>query len=352
MTKNIMDFSLSCPIPINEYPIITMAHGSGGVLSHQLIEKMFIPAFGNEYLSEGHDGATFNIKEGKLAYTTDSFVVSPIFFPGGNIGDLAVNGTINDLVCCGAKPLYLSVGFILEEGMPMEDLWKIVVSMREAVDRAGVKIITGDTKVVDHGKGDRIFINTSGVGVVPEGIHISPRNSLPGDVIILSGRIGDHGVAIMSARSGLAYETAIVSDTAALDGLAEHIFRATQNIHVLRDPTRGGVATTLNELCQSAKVGMVIDEEKIPVSEEVHGACEILGLDPLYIANEGKLIIILPENEAVRVVEAMKEHPAGRNATVIGRITSEHPGVVRMTTSIGSSRIIDMLTGDQLPRIC
>ena len=347
-----MDFNLSCPIPINEYPIITMAHGSGGVLSHQLIEKMFMPAFENEILSEGHDGATFKIKEGILAYTTDSFVVSPIFFPGGNIGDLAVNGTINDLVCCGAKPLYLSVGFILEEGLPMEDLWKIVVSMKKAADRAGVKIITGDTKVVDRGKGDRIFINTSGVGQVPEGIHISPRNCSPGDAIILSGRIGDHGVAIMSARSGLEFETTIISDTTSLNGLTDQIFSTTLNIHVLRDPTRGGVATTLNEISQAAKVGMIIDEEKIPVSEEVRGACEILGLDPLYIANEGKLVIILPENEANKVVTAMREHPAGRDASIIGRITSEHPGIVRMTTSIGSSRIIDMLTGDQLPRIC
>jgi hydrogenase expression/formation protein HypE len=347
-----MDFNLSCPIPINEYPIITMAHGSGGVLSHNLIEKMFMVAFGNEILSEGHDGATFDVSEGKLAYTTDSFVVNPIFFPGGNIGDLAVNGTINDLVCCGAKPLYLSAGFILEEGLPMEDLWKIVVSMKNAADMGGVKIVTGDTKVVDRGKGDKIFINTSGIGMIPEGINISPRNSFPGDVIILSGRIGDHGVAIMSARSGLEFETRIVSDTTALSGLADKIFSSTQNIHVLRDPTRGGVATTLNELCQSAGVGMIIEEEKIPVSEEVKGACEILGLDPLYIANEGKLIIILPEKEAVKVAKAMREHPAGREASVIGQVTSEHPGIVRMTTSIGSSRIIDMLTGDQLPRIC
>ena len=306
----------------------------------------------NEFLSEGHDGAAFEVPAGRMAYTTDSFVVNPVFFPGGNIGDLAINGTINDLVCCGAKPLYMSAGFILEEGLPMEDLWKIVVSMKYAAERGGVKIVTGDTKVVDRGKGDKIFINTSGVGIIPEGINISPRNSTPGDVIILSGRIGDHGVAIMSARSGLEFETKIVSDTVALNGLADKIFNTTSNIHVLRDPTRGGVATTLNELCRSAGVGMVIDEEKIPVSGEVRGACEILGLDPLYIANEGKLIIILPEAEADRVVGAMKQDPAGAEATIIGRVTSEHPGIVRMTTSIGSSRIVDMLTGDQLPRIC
>jgi hydrogenase expression/formation protein HypE len=329
-----------------------MAHGSGGVLSHHLIEKMFMPAFGNEILSEGHDGATFGVENGRLAFTTDSFVVNPVFFPGGNIGDLAVNGTINDLVCCGARPLYLSAGFILEEGLSMEDLWRIVVSMKNAADAAGVQIITGDTKVVDRGKGDKIFINTTGVGMIPDGIHISPRNSSPGDVIILSGNMGDHGVAIMSARSGLEFETSIKSDTVALNGLADRIFHASNNIHVLRDPTRGGLATTLNELSQSANIGIIIDENKIPVSEEVRGACEILGLDPLYIANEGKLVIILPENESEKVLAAMRDHAAGRDAAVIGSITSEHPGIVRMTTSIGSSRIIDMLTGDQLPRIC
>jgi hydrogenase expression/formation protein HypE len=347
-----MDFNLSCPIPINEYPIITMAHGSGGVLSHDLIEKMFRYAFENDFLDAGHDGAVFEVHNGKMAYTTDSYVVNPIFFPGGNIGDLAVNGTINDLVCCGARPLYLSAGFILEEGLPMEYLWKIVLSMKEAADRGGVKIITGDTKVVDRGKGDQIFINTSGVGIVPEDINISPMNCRPGDAIILSGRIGDHGVAIMSARSGLEFETRITSDTIALNGLADIIFNATQKVHVLRDPTRGGLATTLNELTRSANVGMLIDEGKIPVSEEVKGACEILGLDPLYIANEGKLVIILPEEETGRVVSAMKHHQAGTEASIIGQVTSEHPGLVRMTTSIGSSRIIDMLTGDQLPRIC
>jgi hydrogenase expression/formation protein HypE len=322
------------------------------VLSHDLIEKMFRGAFDNEYLSEGHDGASFKVHKGRMAYTTDSYVVDPVFFPGGNIGDLAVNGTINDLVCCGAKPVYLSAGFILEEGLPMEDLWKIVLSMKTAADKGGIKIITGDTKVVDRGKGDKIFINTSGIGIIHEGVSISPANCRPGDAIILSGRIGDHGIAIMSARSGLEFETKIVSDTTALNDLADKIFRASVNIHVLRDPTRGGVATTLNELCRSSNTGMVIDEEKIPVSEEVRGACEILGLDPLYIANEGKLIIMLPMDEAASIVSVMKQHPDGAEASVIGRVTSDHPGIVRMTTSIGTSRIVDMLTGDQLPRIC
>jgi hydrogenase expression/formation protein HypE len=347
-----MDFQLSCPIPISEYPVITMAHGSGGILSHQLIRQMFLPVFDNELLGAGHDGAVITGGTGRLAFTTDSFVVQPIFFPGGNIGDLAVNGTVNDLACCGARPDYMSVGMILEEGLPMEDLWKIVLSMKQAADRAGVSIVTGDTKVVDRGSGDKIFINTSGVGRVREGVNIDPRNCRPGDVVILSGTIGDHGVAILSARSGLEFETAIESDTAALNNLVENILDASPNISVLRDPTRGGVASTLNEISQSARVGMVLQESMIPVSPAVRAACEVLGLDPLYIANEGKLLVILPENEAGAVIDKMKQHPLGSEACVIGKLTAEHPSVVRMTTRIGSSRIIDMLTGEQLPRIC
>ena len=347
-----MDFTLSCPIPIKEYPVITMAHGSGGILSHQLIDKMFMPAFDNRILRKGHDGAMFDIPAGSFAYTTDSFVVSPVFFPGGNIGDLAVNGTVNDLVCCGADPLYLSVGFILEEGLPMEVLWEIVVSMKDAVAKAGVNVITGDTKVVERGKGDKIFINTSGVGIIHEGLHISPNSCRTGDVVIVSGNMGDHGVAIMSARSGLEFETTIKSDTSALNVLAEKVFRYTKNIHVLRDPTRGGLATSLNEISKASKKGIVLEENKIPVSEEVKGACEILGLDPLYVANEGKVIVILPEQEADAVLNTIREDPLGRDASIIGRITDDHPGIVRMITTIGSSRIIDMLTGEQLPRIC
>ncbi len=347
-----MDFQLSCPIPISEYPVITMAHGSGGILSHQLIEKMFQPAFENELLNAGHDGAVFPAEAGRFAFTTDGFVVQPIFFPGGNIGDLAVNGTVNDLACCGATPDYMSVGMILEEGLPMEDLWKIVLSMKNAADKAGVSIVTGDTKVVDRGSGDKIFINTSGVGRVREGVNIDPRNCQPGDVVILSGTIGDHGVAILSARSGLEFETSIESDSAALNGLVKTILDTSTNISVLRDPTRGGVATTLNEISRSAGVGMVLEESAIPVAPAVRGACEVLGLDPMYIANEGKLLVILPEKEAGTVLRKMKNHPLGSEACVIGKLTFEHPSVVRMTTSIGSSRIIDMLTGEQLPRIC
>ncbi len=347
-----MDFQLNCPIPISEYPVITMAHGSGGILSQQLIEQMFLPVFDNELLNAGHDGAILAGDSGRLAFTTDSFVVQPIFFPGGNIGDLAVNGTVNDLACCGATPDYMSVGMILEEGLPMEDLWKIVVSMKRAADKAGVGIVTGDTKVVDRGSGDKIFINTSGVGRIREGVSIDPRNCRPGDVIILSGTIGDHGVAILSARSGLEFETAIQSDSAALNGLVENILDVSPKISVLRDPTRGGVASALNEISRKARVGMVLQETMIPVSPAVRGACEILGLDPLYIANEGKLLVILPEKEADKVLEAIRKHPLGPQACVIGKLSAEHPSVVRMTTRIGSSRIIDMPTGEQLPRIC
>ena len=347
-----MEFQLNCPIPIHEYPIITMAHGSGGKLSHQLIEKMFRPLFDNEMLEQGHDGAVINTRTGRLAFTTDTFVVNPVFFPGGNIGDLAVNGTVNDLACCGAEPLYLSVGMILEEGLAMEDLWKICLSMREAALNAGVKIITGDTKVVERGHGDKIFINTSGIGMIPEGVNMDPSNPKEGDVIIINGRIGDHGVAIMSAREGLQFESRIASDTAPLNGLVNHILKVTKQVSVLRDPTRGGVATTLNEISASAGAGMVIEEKSLPVSAEVRGACEILGLDPLYIANEGKILVIVPGEHGGDVLAAMKQHPLGTDSAIIGRVTKEHPGIVRMVTSIGSSRVIDMLAGDQLPRIC
>jgi hydrogenase expression/formation protein HypE len=347
-----MGFELSCPVPLNEYPVITLAHGSGGTLSHKLIRELFMPVFDNEYLRQEHDGAIFPVTGGTMAITTDSFVVKPIFFPGGNIGDLAVNGTVNDLVCCGAKPLYLSAGFILEEGLRTEELWQIVVSMKHAADAAGVHIVTGDTKVVDRGSGDKIFINTTGVGMVREGLFVNPSKCTPGDEIIITGRIADHGVAVLSARSGLAFETTLKSDTAALNGLLEKVFSHTGNIHVLRDPTRGGIATTLNEICQASGTGMLIDEDSIPVSEEVKGACEILGLDPLYIANEGKMLLVMPEEESKQVLEILKDHPLGREAAIIGRVTADHPGILRMKTTIGSTRIIDMIAGEQLPRIC
>lgn len=343
---------LTCPIPISEYEKILLAHGGGGTLSHHLIQKMFFSQFDNAMLHAEHDGAVFESGGNRFAFSTDSYVVQPIFFPGGDIGDLAVNGTVNDLAMCGAKPLYLSAGFILEEGFPMEDLWKIVLSMKRAAEKAGVMIVTGDTKVVDKGKGDQIFINTSGIGLIEKGIDISPLNAKIGDAILLNGRIADHGIAIMSAREGLTFDTTVVSDTAALNGLVELMFKTTRNIHVLRDPTRGGIASTLNEIAMTANIGVHIEEDKILLTEEVKGACEILGLDPLYIANEGKLLAFIAKDDADNVLKVVRAHPLGKDAQIIGHVVAEHPKSVVMKTSIGSLRIVDMLSGEQLPRIC
>jgi hydrogenase expression/formation protein HypE len=352
--KEKIDFStgLQCPIPKNDYDRVLLAHGGGGTLSHQLISKMFFPHFDNELLNEQHDSAIINIEKGKLAFTTDSYVVQPIFFPGGNIGDLAVNGTINDLTAAGAKPLYISVGFIIEEGLLMEELWQIVQSIKRAADIAGVKIVTGDTKVVDKGKGDKIFINTSGIGVIKDGINISPKNCVPGDKIILSGRIADHGITIMAAREGLEFDTTIKSDTAPLNRLFETIEHLGEKIHVMRDPTRGGIASTLNEIAETANVGVLIEEEKIPLNGEVDAACEILGLDPLYIANEGKMIFIVSEDSAHEILSVIRSHELGKDAEIIGTVTGDDPGMVIMKTTIGSKRVVDMISGEQLPRIC
>jgi len=279
-------------------------------------------------------------------------VVSPIFFPGGDIGKLAVHGTVNDLAMCGARPLHLSVGFILEEGLPMDEFWRIVQSMRQAADAAGVTLVTGDTKVVDRGKADRIFINTSGIGQVREGVSIDPKRARPGDKIIVSGPIAVHGIAIMSVREGLEFETEIASDTAPLNGLTDVIFATGREVHVLRDPTRGGLTSALVEIAQSAGVGMLLHEVSIPISEEVKGACEILGLDPLYVANEGKLVAVVPPEAADEILSAVRNHPLGGHAAIIGEVTSDHPGFVLMKTRIGGSRVVDMLSGEQLPRIC
>jgi hydrogenase expression/formation protein HypE len=354
MSQSTVDLSagFSCPIPINNYKHVLLAHGGGGTLTHQLIQKMFAPQFENELLRPLHDGAIFSVHGARLAFSTDSFVVNPIFFPGGTIGHLAVNGTVNDLAMCGAKPLYLSAAFIIEEGMTMEDLWRVVLSMKEAADRAGVLLVTGDTKVVDRGKGDKIFINTSGVGVIEEGVEINPANARPGDVVILSGPIAVHGIAIMSVREGLAFETEICSDTAPLNGLVQAMLRASKDIHILRDPTRGGVASALNEIAESAKVGILIREEQIPVPDEVRGACEILGLDPLYVANEGKLIAIVSRNSVQEVLRVMHSHPLGNDAVVIGDVVADNPGTVLMKSRVGGTRVVDMLSGEQLPRIC
>jgi hydrogenase expression/formation protein HypE len=352
MSEDTKNFSLSCPIPKSDYPNVLMAHGGGGKLSQELIRKMFVEQFRNPELEQLHDGAILSIGNLRIAFSTDGYVVHPVFFPGGNIGDLAVNGTVNDLAMCGAKPLYLSVAMIIEEGLPMEELWQITLSMQKAAAEAGVSLVTGDTKVVDRGKGDKVFITTSGIGIIPPEVNISPLRTSPGDVVLLSGSIADHGIAIMSVREGLEFESAIVSDTAPLNGLVDAILRVCPDTHVMRDPTRGGVASVLNEIAQRASVGIDIRENAIPVHEAVAGACEILGFDPLYVANEGKCIVIVPAESAGEVLSAMRSHPRGSESVIIGSVTAEHPGMVVMETSIGGHRIVDMLSGEQLPRIC
>lgn len=346
------EFILSCPLPITNYKNILLGHGSGGKLSADLTKKIFLSQFDNPYLGPLNDGAVFEVNGTRFAFTTDSYVVSPIFFPGGDIGRLAVNGTVNDLAVSGAKPLYISAGFILEEGLPMEDLWKVVVSMKSACEEAGVMLVTGDTKVVDRGKADKIFINTSGIGVVENGVEVSANRAKPGDKVILSGAIGVHGIAIMSVREGLEFETQILSDTAPLVSLIGDMLDTSKKINCMRDPTRGGVASTLNEIASSSHVGIRIEEKKLPIPREVKGACEMLGLDPLYVANEGKLIAIVDREDAESIVEKMRANPLGREAIIIGEVISEHPGIVFMKTKIGGTRVVDMLTGEQLPRIC
>ncbi len=354
MNKNQIDIAggLNCPIPKSDYENVLLAHGGGGTLTHQLLDKMFFPNFSNNILDVHHDSAILDINKSHLAFTTDSYVVNPIFFPGGNIGDLAINGTVNDLAVSGAKPLYISLSFIIEEGLPMEDLWKIVLTIKAAAKKADVQIVTGDTKVVDKGKGDQIFINTSGIGLIEEGINITPKNCKPGDLILINGPIAEHGITIMSSREGLEFETEIKSDTAPLNHLISEMLYVSKNIHVMRDPTRGGIASTLNEIASSANVGINIYENKIPINEEVNGACEILGLDPLYIANEGKIIAIVAKEDVNKILEIMRKNEFGMDSQIIGEVTDENKGTVVMKTTIGSSRIVDMISGEQLPRIC
>jgi hydrogenase expression/formation protein HypE len=345
----------SCPIPIFEHKQIVLGHGSGGKLTSDLIDKIFLPAFTNPTLDKLDDQAVLTINGSRLAFTTDSFVVTPIFFPGGDIGRIAVNGTVNDLAMSGATPLYLSAAFILEEGLAVDDLRRVVESMRIAAAEAGVQFVTGDTKVVNRGKGDQIFITTTGIGSIPEGLHISADRACPGDKIILSGYIGDHGIAIMSQRENLEFEGAIESDCASLNGLVAAMLAtpATSDaLHTLRDPTRGGVATTLNEIAKRANVGILLREQSIPVRETVKGACEVLGLDPLYVANEGKLLAIVAPGAAEQVLEQMRQHELGKDAAIIGEIVADHAGMVLMKTEIGGTRVLDVMFGEQLPRIC
>jgi len=331
---------------------VDMTHGSGGRAMAQLIEEMFVKYFDNELLRQANDQAVFEVPAGRMVMSVDGHVIAPIFFPGGDIGSLSVHGTVNDVAMSGARPLYLSAGFILEEGYPLADLERIVQSMAKAASHAGVPVITGDTKVVEKGKGDGVFITTTGIGVVPEGINISGDLARPGDAILVNGSMGDHGVAIMSSRENLEFETTIESDSAALHGLIADMVEAVPGIHCLRDPTRGGLATTLNELALQSGVGMKLQEPAIPVKPAVTAACELLGLDPLYVANEGKLICICPQQDAQRVLEVMQAHPLGQHAAIIGEVVEDPDGFVQMETSFGGSRVVDWLAGEQLPRIC
>lgn len=342
----------SCPLPLQDYPNIVLGHGGGGKLSAELIEHLFLPAFRNSVLENLGDSSVLSLPAGRLAFSTDSFVVKPLFFPGGSIGDLAVNGTVNDIAMSGAKPLFLSAGFIVEEGFPMSSLAQVVQRMARAAEIAGVQIVTGDTKVVERGHGDGCYINTAGIGVMPDGLRIGPTLAKPGDVVIVSGTIGDHGMAIMSVRENLEFETTIESDCAALNGLVDAMLEVSREIHVLRDPTRGGVASSLNEIAGQSKVGIMIDETKVPVKPDVHSACELLGMDPIYVANEGKLIAIVAPEAAEAILARMQSHPLGKDAKIIGTVTDKHPGMLVARTGIGGTRVIAMQIGEQLPRIC
>jgi hydrogenase expression/formation protein HypE len=345
------DFVLTCPIPITERKNIVMGHGSGGKLTAQLVHDLFLPAFNNEYLNKLDDQAVFQAGGARLAFTTDSFVVTPLFFPGGDIGELAVNGTVNDLAMSGAKPLFLSAAFIMEEGLPMEELSRVVDSMARAARAAGVSIVTGDTKVVNRGSADRLFITTSGVGLVPEGVFISATNAKAGDAVIVSGSIADHGMAVMSVREGLEFDGAILSDTAPLNSLVAEMLRAGE-VHALRDPTRGGLATSLCEIAAASSAGIEIDAMSVLVREDVKGACEILGLDPMFVANEGKLVAFVPQASSAAVLSAMRQTAQGKEARVIGRVVNDHAGMVLLKTEVGGTRVLDLPFTEQLPRIC
>jgi hydrogenase expression/formation protein HypE len=331
---------------------ILLAHGSGGRLTHDLVREIFLPELSNPFLESLDDSARLMSQEGPMAFTTDSFVVNPIFFPGGDIGKLAVYGTINDLSMVGAIPSYLSLSLIIEEGFPVQDLKKIVLSIREAAGQTGISIVTGDTKVVEHGAADQLFVNTAGIGWIREGIHLSGLNARRGDRVLLSGFIGDHEIAVLSQREGFQFEGDLVSDCAPLNDLVGKMLQVCPSIRCLRDPTRGGLATTLNEIALMSHVGIVVEEERIPARESVRGICELLGLDPLYLANEGKLIAICPPAEVETLLEVMKNHALGREAQIIGTVTEENPGRVVLKTGIGGQRLLDMLTGAQYPRIC
>jgi hydrogenase expression/formation protein HypE len=345
----------TCPLPLKNYPTIVMGHGAGGKMMNDLIRHLFASEFHNDLLAQLGDSTALELSafsDQQLAFSTDSFVVSPLFFPGGNIGELAVNGTVNDLAMSGAKPLFLSAGFILEEGLEMETLGRISASMAYACQQASVQVAAGDTKVVEKGHGDGVYINTTGIGTIPEGVNIAANNAKPGDAVLVSGTLGDHGIAIMSVREGLQFESQIQSDTAPLNGLVAEMLAVTKEIHCLRDATRGGLSAVLNELAAASKVGIEFDEEKVPLHPAVTAACEMLGLDPFYIANEGKLVAFVPAAHAEEVLSVMQNNEYGKEAALIGHVTEEHPSMVVAKTAIGSSRVVDLPAGELLPRIC
>jgi hydrogenase expression/formation protein HypE len=352
----------NCPLPLRDHPLVVMGHGGGGRLSADLVKHLFLPHFQNETLAGLGDSAVVTLPSRqledfresvlRLAVSTDSFTVSPLFFPGGDIGSLAVHGTVNDLAMSGAQPLLLTAGFILEEGLAMGALDRIAASMAAACRQAGVTLIAGDTKVVEKGHGDGVYINTSGIGLVPEGVHIGPQRARPGDVVLISGNIGEHGIAVMSMRQGLDFQVSVESDSAPLNGLVAAMLEVTTGIHALRDPTRGGLASALNEIAQASGVGIELDERAVPVPAPVRAACEMLGLDPFHVANEGKLVAIVPAGHADALLARMRTHEYGANAARIGQVVEAHPGLVVARTGIGGTRVVDMLVGEQLPRIC
>jgi hydrogenase expression/formation protein HypE len=344
--------AMICPVPLPAGDQVMLGHGSGGKMSADLIRDVFVAEFHNPILARMDDQAVVSINGVRMAFTTDTFVVKPLFFPGGDIGSLAVHGTVNDLAMGGATPLFLSVAFLIEEGLPMETLRRVVASLRDAATQAGVQVVTGDTKVVEKGSGDGVFINTSGIGVIADGVRLSTDSVRPGDRVLLSGSMGDHGIAILAKREGIEFDTALQSDSAALHTLVAAMLAAGPGIRCMRDPTRGGLSSTLNEFAAQAQVGIEIDERAIPVREEVRGACEMLGLDPLCVANEGKLVAVVAPDAADGVLEAMRRHALGAQARIIGSVTTAHPRLVTMRTTVGPTRIVNMLAGAQLPRIC
>jgi hydrogenase expression/formation protein HypE len=346
------EFNAACPLPIQQYPHVQLAHGGGGKLMHQLLEKVFGAAFSNPILDARHDSAKFTVPPGRLAMTTDSYVVRPLFFPGGDIGSMAIHGTVNDLAMSGARPLYLSCGFIIEEGLPMETLWRVVCSMRDAAERCGVQIITGDTKVVDKGKGDDLFLNTTGIGVIEHSLDISPQSVQPGDAVLVSNDLGRHGMAIMAVREGLQFESTIESDSAPLHEPVLALLQAGIEIHCLRDLTRGGLASALNEIAEAAGVKIAVEQKLIPVREDVHAACELLGLDPLHVANEGRFVAFVAAHDAERALQLLKQREVCAAAALIGKVVERTAPLVTLKSAIGASRILDMPSGEQLPRIC